>query len=97
MSATCAGSWAASGSRRCAGWDTGWSSRFATKAPSRLQVTRKHPAASFSHQPDRTGRAHDSRREGSTVSGLNQDVLRAIEIERLRRAKEARRARGLGR
>jgi hypothetical protein len=31
------------------------------------------------------------------VSALNQDVLRAIEIERLRRAKEARRARGLGR
>jgi len=31
------------------------------------------------------------------VSGLNQDVLRAIEIERLRQAKQARRARGLGR
>jgi hypothetical protein len=31
------------------------------------------------------------------VSGINQDVLRAIEIERLRIAKHARRARGLGR
>jgi hypothetical protein len=31
------------------------------------------------------------------VSGLNQDVLRAIEIERIRVAKQARRARGLGR
>jgi len=31
------------------------------------------------------------------VSGLNQDVLRAIEIERIRMAKQARHARGLGR
>lgn len=35
--------------------------------------------------------------EGSTVSVLNYDVLRAIEIERLRRAKEARRARQVAR
>jgi len=60
-------------------------------------VARKDPAALFSHQPDRTGGAYDSRREGSAVSGLSHDLLRAIEIERLRRAKEARRARGLGR
>jgi hypothetical protein len=31
------------------------------------------------------------------VSGVNQDVLRAIEIERIRVAKQARRARGLAR
>jgi hypothetical protein len=31
------------------------------------------------------------------VSGVNQDVLRAIEIERIRVAKRARRARGLAR
>jgi hypothetical protein len=31
------------------------------------------------------------------MSALNPDVLRAIEIERLRIAREARRARGLGR
>jgi hypothetical protein len=31
------------------------------------------------------------------VSGLNQDVLRAIEIERLRQAKQSRRARGVAR
>jgi hypothetical protein len=29
------------------------------------------------------------------VTGLNQDVLRAIEIERLRRAKQSRNARGV--
>jgi hypothetical protein len=31
------------------------------------------------------------------MSGLSHDVLRAIEIERLRQAKQARRARQLGR
>jgi hypothetical protein len=31
------------------------------------------------------------------MSTLSHDVLRAIELERLRKAKEARRARGLGR
>ena len=31
------------------------------------------------------------------MSALNYDVLRAIEIERLRQAKEARRARQVGR
>ena len=31
------------------------------------------------------------------MSALNYDVLRAIEIERLRRVKKARQARGLGR
>jgi hypothetical protein len=31
------------------------------------------------------------------VSVLSQDLLRAIEIERLRRAKQSRRARGLAR
>jgi hypothetical protein len=31
------------------------------------------------------------------VSGLNQDVLRAIEIERLRRVKQSRHARGVAR
>jgi hypothetical protein len=33
----------------------------------------------------------------STVSGLSTDVLRAIEIERLRRAQQSRRRRGLAR
>ena len=66
-------------------------------ADSHLQVICKTPPAQLSQQPtgavdDRTGRE-----EGSTVSGVNQDVLRAIEIERLRIAKQARRARGLGR
>ena len=31
------------------------------------------------------------------MSALSHDVLRAIELERLRKAKEARRARGIGR
>jgi hypothetical protein len=31
------------------------------------------------------------------MSGLSADVLRAIEIERLRRVKQSRRARGLAR
>jgi hypothetical protein len=65
--------------------------------PSGSQVTCKASRPLLSHQPGRTGRAHDCRKEGSTVSGLNQDVLRAIEIERLRQVKAARRARGLGR
>jgi hypothetical protein len=43
----------------------------------------------------RTG--DDIREEGSTMSGLSTDVLRAIEIERLRRAKQSRLARGIGR
>jgi hypothetical protein len=37
------------------------------------------------------------REEESTMSGLSQDVMRAIEIERLRIARQARRARGLAR
>jgi hypothetical protein len=48
-----------------------------------------------SARPYRTG--DDEREEGSTMSGLSTDVLRAIEIERLRRAKQARLARGVGR
>jgi hypothetical protein len=39
----------------------------------------------------------DHRGEGSTLSALSYDVLRAIEIERLRRAQEARRARQVAR
>ena len=48
-----------------------------------------------SARPHRTG--DDEREEGSTMSGLSTDVLRAIEIERLRRAKQSRLARGVGR
>lgn len=48
-----------------------------------------------SARPHRTG--DGEREEGSTMSGLSTDVLRAIEIERLRRAKQSRLARGVGR
>jgi hypothetical protein len=39
----------------------------------------------------------DHRGEGSTVSTPSYDMLRAIEIERLRRLQEARRARRVAR
>jgi len=48
-----------------------------------------------SARPHRTG--NEEREEGSTMSGLSTDVLRAIEIERLRKAKQSRLARGVGR
>lgn len=64
-----------------------------------LPGARKSPASppeqSALSSPDR-GRG-DREPEGSTMSALNYDVLRAIQIERLRKAMEARRARGVGR
>jgi hypothetical protein len=60
---------------------------------SRLQAPEGTVVASA--RPHRTG--DDEREEGSTMSGLSTDVLRAIEIERLRRAKQSRLARGIGR
>ena len=51
-----------------------------------LDMTEAHHSTSTEH-----------REEESTMSALSQDVMRAIEIERLRIARRARRARGLGR